>query len=241
MGVTETIRKTTANARPAPATDAPIDASNIHDGFEGTAGGQYRDPLLRTVIGLQEPIVEAFDDLAAKVSELSSENKMLRVAIAELKSVLAETTAKSNESAFILQKLRELNKGDVGPPGIMGPPGITGAAGRIGPVWPRGTRGQPGDRIVNWRLSPEEYLAFAITETGKELPPLNLLPFFATYNTQTEASEVDLAAEQVAESRAALELETVRVLRGLPARYRSCLRPPRSARRARPRNSPARA
>jgi hypothetical protein len=55
-------------------------------------------------------------------------------------------------------------------------------------------------------------------EQGKELPPLNLMPFFAVYNTQTEASEVDLATEVAAAERARLELEIVRVQKGLPPR-----------------------
>ena len=76
----------------------------------------------------------------------------------------------------------------------------------------------PATRIVSWRLAPDEFLAFPIAETGKELPPLNLMPFFTEYNSATEASEVELASEQVGLQRARVELETARVNAGLPAR-----------------------
>jgi hypothetical protein len=149
------------------------------------------------------------------IKDLRRENQTLKLALADLKGQLAETTAKSSETSFVVARLRLDHKGDTGPQGLMGRDGDRGPPGSKGD---RGPRGQPGDRIVSWRLSPETFQAYPITEQGKELPALNLMPFFATYNEQTEASEVDLAAEQEGFARDRLQLEIERVRRGLPAR-----------------------
>lgn len=69
---------------------------------------------------------------------------------------------------------------------------------------------------MSWRLAPDEFLAFPICETGKELPALNLYPFFAAFADQTEASEVELATEQTALRRAELEVQSERFRNGVP-------------------------
>ena len=158
-------------------------------------------------------------DIAMKISFDGDDNlyeliKDLRSQVAELKLAHGKLVNENTALRLILENLRIRERGERGIDGDRGPPGRDGLQGAIGPVGQtgaRGSRGQPGDRIVSWRLAPAEFLAFPIAETGKELPPLNLMPFFAEYNVATEASDVDLATEQASAQRARLELETARV------------------------------
>jgi hypothetical protein len=71
---------------------------------------------------------------------------------------------------------------------------------------------------VSFRLDPESYTATMILEDGREGAFLNLMPFFVAYNHATEASELDLEAEAAAERRAKLELEIIRMQKGLSPR-----------------------
>jgi hypothetical protein len=161
---------------------------------------------------LAAAFAEALDDVKKEIAAT------YEVEIAKLKAELAEVKAKSNETSFIVQRLQIDRTGPPGPQGLMGRDGKDGPVGPVGPPGVRGNRGQPGDKIVSWRLAPDEFLAFPITETGKELPPLNLMPFFVEYNSVTEGSEVELATEQMALDRADLELRAARVKQGLPER-----------------------
>jgi Collagen triple helix repeat (20 copies) len=194
-----------ASARPRPTPSAaparmdPPAAGGNED--ELTA---LLNEIIEWVGGLQSDAQRKFDEIRAqfetKIAALQNENNALRL---------------------ILENLRITQRGERGIDGDRGPPGRDGLQGPIGPVGQtgaRGSRGQPGDRIVSWRLAPDEFLAFPIAETGKELPPLNLMPFFTEYDSATEADEVALATEQASAQRARLELETERVRQGLSAR-----------------------
>lgn len=153
--------------------------------------------IVEWVGNLQSSAQSKFNEMRAEIAKVAAENETLKV---------------------LVEHARAASRGE---PGVCGPRGAPGQQGPIGPVGQtgaRGSRGQPGDRIVSWRLAPDEFLAFPIAETGKELPPLNLMPFFTEYNSATEASEVELASEQVGLQRARVELETARVNAGLPAR-----------------------
>ena len=199
-----------AGDEPEAGTGRP-EASASPARMEPPPAGENEDELtalLNDIVGwvrdLQTDVQRKFDETRAqfetKIDKLQNENTALRL---------------------ILENLRIRERGERGIDGDRGPPGRDGQQGPIGPVGQtgaRGSRGQPGDRIVSWRLAPDEFLAFPISETGKELPPLNLMPFFAEYNVATEASDVDLATEQASAQRARLELETARVNAGLPAR-----------------------
>jgi hypothetical protein len=153
------------------------------------------------------------DPLHATIGKLRSEIEQLKTTAAELRGQLAEAVAKTNATDFVVQRLRLDHKGDQGPQGLMGRDGAQGPPGPKGESV-RGPRGQPGDRIVGWRLSPDEFLAYPITEQGKELPALNLMPFFTAYHEQSEASELDLEAAQSEERKAALQLEIARAQHG---------------------------
>jgi hypothetical protein len=186
-------------ASASPARTGPPAAGGNED--ELTA---LLNEIIEWVGGLQSDAQRKFDEIRAqfetKIMALQNENTALRL---------------------ILENLRITQRGERGIDGDRGPPGRDGLQGPIGPVGqtgPRGSRGQPGDRIVSWRLAPDEFLAFPIAETGKELPPLNLMPFFTEYDSATEADEVALATEQASAQRARLELETERVRQGLSAR-----------------------
>ena len=154
--------------------------------------------------GVVEPAADKLNELRGQVSDLKAE--------------LIEARHEVRELRLIQESLRISTRGESGRDGARGVPGRDGVQGPVGAKGERGPRGQPGDRIVSWRLEPEEYRVFPITETGKELPALNLYSLFEAFNRATEATEAELAIEEVAHSRAGLELETERVRRGLPAR-----------------------
>jgi hypothetical protein len=149
------------------------------------------------------------------IGELRNEIAGLRIANAELKAALAEVRSKSNETAFVVDRLRIENKGPPGERGLMGRDGRDGA---IGPPGPRGNRGQRGFEIIGWQIDVAGYQATPQFYDGSEGPPLNMRPFFERYNADTEGDEIELAAEQLAHSRAELEYRTERVRKGLPER-----------------------
>jgi hypothetical protein len=167
-----------------------------------------------TMLG-SEAANENFGKIVAEIDDLCAEVASLKLADAELKSALAETRAKADTSDFVLQRLRLENQGDAGPEGKMGRDGAAGPRGERGETGPKGARGQMGDRLVNWRLSPEEFLAFPVNEQGKELPPLNLHPFFAEFEAQTAETDSELATAAAEERRAGIELEIARITHGV--------------------------
>lgn len=164
---------------------------------------------------LLEPMQEALNDVADAIGKLRRENQELRIALAEMKVALVEVTAKANETSFVVQRLQIDRTGPAGPPGPMGRDGKDGA---VGPRGEKGSRGQRGFEIVGWKVDVAGYQAVPVFYDNSEGPPLNLRPFFERYNADTEGDDVALAVEQMAHSRAALELETERTRRGLPAK-----------------------
>jgi hypothetical protein len=96
--------------------------------------------------------------------------------------------------------------------------GRDGRDGPPGPPGPRGNRGQRSAEIVAWSVDFDNYTATPEFFDGSSGPPLNLRGMFQRYNEDTEASDIDLAAEQAALSRADLEYRTERVRRGLSER-----------------------
>jgi hypothetical protein len=155
------------------------------------------------------------EELATEVAGLRSEVMQLKVANAELKANLAEARAKSDQTAFVVERLRVENRGPPGPQGLMG---RDGRDGKQGPPGPKGSRGQRGFEIVEWKVDVAAYHATPQFYDGSEGPRLNLLPLFERYNADTEADDVEAAIEQVAYGRAELELRAERVKRGLPER-----------------------
>jgi hypothetical protein len=181
----------------APAPEPVDEESNVVDlsMFRGTAGEGIQDPFIALVMSLLGPAQDAIVDLQTEVAQL-------RLANAELKAQLAEVRSKADTTDFVVQRLQIDRTGPPGPQGMMG---RDGAVGIQGPQGARGPRGQPGDRIVSWRLSPEEFLAYPITEQGKELPPLNLMPFFMQYNEESGDQETALATAQTELQQTRLE------------------------------------
>jgi hypothetical protein len=164
------------------------------------------ETMWASITAIGEAYKEDLRDLRAELAEANALVAKLTLALSEQKAALAETTAKGNETSFIVARLRLDHKGDPGPQGLIGRDGAPGPRGEKGDAGPRGSRGQPGDRIVAWRLAPEEFRAYPITETGKELPPLNLMPFFAAYDAETEQTEAEIAVERLSLERAQTEL-----------------------------------
>jgi hypothetical protein len=201
----------------APPTAAPEPAPGEDWSFlpPNSAARQYANPTLKLVVGFVEPVLETVGNLTDAIGKLRRENQELRIALAELRAEHAETKGKLGETAHTVERLT-IDR--TGPKGERGPPGADGKAGAIGPRGEKGSRGQRGFEIVGWKVDVAAYQAVPVFYDNSEGPPLNLRPFFERYNVDTEGDEIDLAVEQAAHSRAALELQTELVRRGLPAK-----------------------
>jgi hypothetical protein len=70
--------------------------------------------------------------------------------------------------------------------------------------------------VANYRAIPI-FAAGIDGSDSEEGPVLSLAPFFAQYNDEVEQTDAEIAVEQVALSRASLELE-VEKMRRLPPR-----------------------
>lgn len=200
-----------SRAAPLAPDRKPLGLRPVSDAADPGASPGPQDPLLALISEGHAALFDAVEQLQEQVQQK----------IASLETQLGAMKNENTSLRLILENLRITQRGERGIDGDRGPPGRDGQQGPIGPVGQtgaRGSRGQPGDRIVAWRLSPEEFLAYPIAETGKELPPLNLMPFFTEYNTATEASEVDLATAALGVQRADLELRTERTRQGLAER-----------------------
>jgi hypothetical protein len=173
------------------------------------------DVTVRNVLACAERMNDA---LKADMDALRLDNERLRTALAELAVKIGETKNTADLAHHIASGIHETHRGPPGPQGLMGRDGAAGERGYMGQAGPRGPRGQPGDRLVNWRLDPAAYEAYPISETGREMPPLNLYPFFAQFVGDTDDDAVELAVEQEQTMRARIELEAERVRHGLPAR-----------------------
>jgi hypothetical protein len=202
--------RTGANAAPEP------EATNVVDLFKGTAGEGYKDPVIAAIMALLQPSQEAIVELRSELAEANALIAKLTLHLSELKAEQAETRAKSNETSFIVARLRLDHKGD---------PGCEGKMGRDGPPGPRGVEGKvgrPGMPLVGWQIDPDEFLVYGLLGDGIRTPPLNLLPFFQAYNGQTgvedEVNEVVASTEAMALQRARLEYDAERMKRGLPVR-----------------------
>jgi hypothetical protein len=199
--------------KPHPNGFAPpgaLDEERAGDAFT-QAGVPLSDDML-------EAIAAEIGALNGQVEELASQVHAQELEIGRLRNDNGRLAVEVESLRAVQDQQRRDTRGERGLDGARGVPGRDGVQGPIGPPGQRGPRGQPGDKIVAWRLAPDEFLAYPICETGKELTPLNLTPFFSVFSEATEASDVDLAAEQEALERTRLELEIERVRRGLPAR-----------------------
>jgi hypothetical protein len=196
---------------PAPYTPDPDDPDATY-----LSEGMMR-PATIGMVHLTKDLIQAelIQPMQDAIRDLRKEVAALKLALAESNAKLSEAAAKGNENAFVLERLRLDNKGDPGPPG---PRGRDGADGRIGPRGEKGSRGQRGQEITGWRVDVASYHATPVFYDNSEGPPLSLLPFFERYNAEVEEDEISFATEQTAERRAALELERVRLNKGLPPR-----------------------
>jgi hypothetical protein len=179
------------------------------------------ETLWTSVTAIGEAHKEDIQTLRAELADANALIAKLTLALAEQKAALAETAAKSNETSFIVARLRLDHKGDTGPQGLMGRDGAPGPQGAKGDAGPRGSRGQPGDRVVSTRAAPAEFRLYIVTEHGQEIA-CDLYPFFAEYERQTgeadERTEAEAGIAQIDFERAHLERETQRMRLGLPAR-----------------------
>jgi hypothetical protein len=82
----------------------------------------------------------------------------------------------------------------------------------------KGNRGQKGMNIVSWQVIPADYAIIGVFGDDTTTPPLSLLGLFQKFNHDTEGDEIEAAVEQMALSRAELELRVERVRHGLPER-----------------------
>jgi len=180
-----------------------------------SAAHQYKDPTLKMIVAMLEPLQEAHNDAIEAIGALQAENAGLRTALAELRAEHAETKGKLGEASHKLDRLTITHKGD---PGERGPVGADGREGRPGAQGPRGNRGQKGFTVAAWEIDVEGYRAIPQFDDGSAGPAICLLGLFQQFQHDTEASDVDLATEQAALQRAALELQVERTKRGLPAR-----------------------
>ena len=178
--------------------------------YTGKDGVEYKDETIALIVAGNEAVVDLIENM----------RRFFELKIVKLEAQLAKIAGENEALKLIVEHARSSSRGEAGAPGPRGVSGRDGLQGPPGPAGPtgRGSRGQPGDKIVSWRLAPDEFLAFPISETGKELPALNLMPFFTEYNSVTEDSEIELATEQASVQREALRLEVARVNAGLPAR-----------------------
>jgi len=179
-----------------------------------SAAHQYSDPTLKMIVAMLEPLQEAHNDAIEAIGALQAENAGLRTALAEMKAALAETRAKADTTDFVVQRLQVDRQGPPGPPGPMG---RDGRDGHVGPQGPRGNRGQKSE-ICAWAIDAANYRATPIYQDNTEGVALNLYALFEAYHHAVEDDETVLAIEDAGLRRAALELETERVRRGLPAK-----------------------
>jgi hypothetical protein len=186
----------------------------------GANGLTQREEGLMAVIGeTTDAHEQEITKLREGLAEANSLIAKLTVVVSELKAAHAETRAKADTTEFVVENIREVNKGDPGPRGLMGRDGALGPRGDQGP---RGPRGERGERVVSFELHPQDFLIYPIDENGKRGAVLNLRPFFAEYHEQAgaeeETNEIELATAQTDFERAHLELEIERTKRGLPAK-----------------------
>jgi hypothetical protein len=172
------------------------------------------ETMWASITAIGEAHKEDLQGLRAELAEANALIAKLTLAISEQKAAVAETTAKSNETSFIVARLRLEHKGDPGPQGLMGRDGAPGPQGPQGDAGPRGSRGQPGSRVVSARAAPAEFRLYLVTEHGQEIA-CDLYPFFAEFERQTgeadAVNEVEAAIEQTAFDRASLELQIAKL------------------------------
>jgi hypothetical protein len=179
---------------------------------------RYRNPLIRFVVGMNAPLVDALNDAGNDIAELRSEVAGLKLANAELKAKLAETTSTANLTDATVRRLQIDRAGPPGPPGVQGRDGKDGRDGAQGPPGPKGSRGQRGFEIVGWTIDAEGYRATPQFYDGTSGPALCLRALFETYDNQVEDRDFANAAEEEERERDRASIEAVRVRNGLPAR-----------------------
>jgi hypothetical protein len=88
--------------------------------------------------------------------------------------------------------------------------------GRPGAQGAKGNRGQKGDYICAWAVDVEGYRIIPIFNDDSEGPAINLWSLFEKYNNDTEEADAVTEGEALVLERARIELQAVRVAKGLP-------------------------
>jgi hypothetical protein len=191
---------------------------------EPEAAGFSTDAVLEVVAQLVAELEDKIAGLGERCGKQEAEIAGLKLANAELKAELsevrarcAEVTAKSNETSFVVARLRLDHRGDVGPQGLMGRDGAPGPAGPRGEKGDRGNRGAMGRTPTSWEISPGDWTATIVFENGELGPVLNLHPFFAEYDEAVgnaeETNIFELETERAMAERARDELEILKLRR----------------------------
>ena len=170
--------------------------------------GEYRDPVVAVVAESSELLLGLMDETRA----------FFESKIAKLDNTIGALQNENKNLRLILENLRITQRGERGIDGDRGPPGRDGRDGAQGPAGPKGSRGQRGFERTGWLINEAEYCITPLYYDNSQGPTVNLRGLFEQFQRDTETEDTDAAIEQMALSRADLELRTERVKQGRPER-----------------------
>jgi hypothetical protein len=178
--------------QPTPKPAAPAPEPEPAAGFSSDA---IIDAVAKVVAGIEDEISE----LRAENQRLNGEIAKLCLIVSEQKAALAEVRAKADTSAFVLERLRTLNKGDTG---ATGPMGRDGAEGKTGPRGEAGRSGRPGVTLQGWIVDADQFTVYGVLGDGSRTAGLELGVLFDTYHrlagAEDEANEMVASTEAMA-------------------------------------------